>query len=162
MPDVYGHLRRLAARVYGSQGSDHTLQPTALVHEAYLRIAKTEGSGWTDRQHFFRLAAVAMRQVLTDHARSRGRLKRGGGGKRVQLESLDDKAGEVEVDLSDLHEALRELRSLDERQADIVEMRFLTGMTVEQVATVLGLSDRTVFLDWKMARFWLQERLLRD
>ena len=165
VPHVYAHLRGLAARVSRDRGEQQTLQPTALVHEAYLRLAEPGEQGWADRQHFFRVAAIAMRQILTDHARARGSLKRGGSGQRVQLDEVDEAGGPVpenEVDLSELNEALDELRALDDRQADIVEMRFLTGLTVEQVAEVLGLSERMVYLDWKMARHWLQERLARN
>jgi len=163
LPHVYEDLRHLAGRVFADQRQGHTLQPTALVHEAYLRLARPGAEGWNDRQAFLRVAALAMRQLLTDYARARGAQKRGSGGERVLLEDtgepVDPTSGAAGVDLVSLHAALSDLRELDERQDDIVELRFLTGLTVQDTAEVLGVSERTVFLDWKMARAWLEQRL---
>ncbi len=158
LPHVYEDLRELADQAFRGQPGDHTLQPTALVHEAYLRMAQPEKADWQDRQHFLRVAALAMRQLLTSYARRKGARKRSGG-ERVLLEETDRELDEGGVDLVALHEALEELRELHERQAEIVELRFLTGLTLAETAEVLGVSERTVSLDWRMARNWLERRL---
>jgi RNA polymerase sigma factor (TIGR02999 family) len=162
LPYVYDDLRQLAEQMFQDQWRHHTLQPTALVHEAYLRIAKASGGGFENRKHFLKVAAMAMRQLLTDYARARNAEKREGGCQRVVLgEGEQGEEGDASggVDLLALDEALRELAELDERQARIVELRFLTGLTVEETAEVLDVSERTVYLDWKMARLWLERRL---
>lgn len=164
LPHVYKDLRSLAEKIFARQRSDHTLQPTALVHEAYMRMVQPEDSkGWNDRRHFFRVAALAMRQLLTEYSRARSARKRGDGLRAVALDDLaetDEPASKTEgVDLVFLDEALTELAEIDERQARIVELRFLAGLTVEETAEILGYSTRSVFLDWSMARAWLQRRL---
>ncbi len=158
LPRVYAELRRLAGSKMSREKPGQTLQPTALVHEAYLRMAQPEKADWQDRQHFLRVAALAMRQLLTSYARRKGARKRSGG-ERVLLEETDRELDEGGVDLVVLHEALEELRELHERQAEIVELRFLTGLTLTETAEVLGVSERTVSLDWRMARNWLERRL---
>jgi RNA polymerase sigma factor (TIGR02999 family) len=162
---VYDDCRRLAASYLKRENSGHTLQPTALAHEVYMRLIEQERVDWKGRTHFMAIAAQAMRRLLIDHARGRDRLKRGGGWQRVALEGpsepgTDDHASEVDVERLD--KVLEELAQLDERQAKIVEMRFLAGMTVEEVAEALGVSKRTVEGDWTMARAWLRKRLSED
>ena len=159
LPHVYADLRQLAEHAFRDQWRQHTLQPTALVHEAYLRLAKAAGGQFENRRHFLRVAALAMRQLLTDYARQRNADKREGKRGRVVLDDVDIEAPDSGVDLLALDEALDALRELDERQAQIVELRFLTGLSVPETAEVLGVSERTVFLDWKMARAWLERRL---
>jgi RNA polymerase sigma factor (TIGR02999 family) len=154
-PILYGELRRQAARYMRRERQRHTLQPSGLVHEAYLRLAGAPEADWHSRAHFFAIAARVMRQVLVDHARRRGAAKRGG-----QLVTLvDADAPVLPVDLLDLEDALTELSALDPRQARVVELRFFGGMGVEETAEVLSLSARTVKREWQTARAWLQRRL---
>lgn len=136
-----------------------TLQPTAVVHEAYLRLAAQAERRWQDRAHFKAIAAQAMRQILVDHARRRQATKRGGNRQRVTLSEAADSPASAIVDLLDLDDALAELSTLDERHSVIVQLRFFGGLTVEEIADLLRLSQRTVELDWKMARAWLLWRL---
>jgi len=180
---VYDDCRRLAASYLKRENAGHTLQPTALAHEVYLRLIEQDRVDWKGRTHFMAIAAQAMRRLLIDHARGRNRIKRGGGGgggvagdagwKRVSLQSVGGSAGsglldpnasgkDSEVDVEKLDRVLAELAELDERQAKVVEMRFLTGMTVEEVAEALGVSKRTVEGDWTMARAWLRKRLAEE
>lgn len=159
MPLVYDELRRLAGVVFRSQPADHTLQPTALVHEVFVKLAGNEALSFNDRQHFFRVAAQAMRQLLTDHARKVRAQRRGGGAERVALDAaLAEDSGDL-VDVVALDDALARLTALDERQGRIVELRFLAGLTVEETAGVLGVSPRTVELDSRLARAWLRREL---
>ncbi|MCB9851675.1 MAG: sigma-70 family RNA polymerase sigma factor [Phycisphaerales bacterium] len=159
LPMVYDDLRAQAASLFRSQSLEHTLQPTALVHEAYLKLVKSEGQSWESRRHFMAVAATAMRQVLSDHARDRRRLKRGGGAQKVaQHESHAVDFGSA-VDIVDLDDALGELAQRDARQSRIVELRFLSGLNTEEIADLLGVSRRTVELDWRVARAWLRKRL---
>ncbi len=159
LPHVYEHLRALAQNMFKDQNVGHTLQPTALVHEAYARLVGAVGQEYTDRKHFLRVAAIAMRQLLTDYARMRSSEKRGGRVQRVVLEEELHGAQTVGFDLLALDEVLTELRELNERQAEVVELRFLVGLTHQETADVLGVSERTVRLDWSMARAWLELRL---
>ncbi len=178
---VYDDCRRLAASYLKRENAGHTLQPTALAHEVYLRLIEQERVDWKGRTHFMAIAAQAMRRLLIDHARGRNRIKRGGGGaepgaeggwKRVSLDGgpgssspIADPASttdESEVDVERLDKVLAELAELDERQAKVVEMRFLAGMTVEEVAEAIGVSKRTVEGDWTMARAWLRKRLSEE
>jgi RNA polymerase sigma-70 factor (ECF subfamily) len=156
---VYEQLRGLAGRyLWGQEG--HTLQPTALVHEAFLRIAAVPSSRIRDRAHFAALCAVAMRQILANHARKRQTLKRGARvGERLGLTGLDARESRPPVDVLALDEALDELARLDERQAHVVQYRYFGGLTVPEVAQVLGVSRSTVEDDWRMARAWLRVRL---
>ena len=159
MPQVYAELRALAQSHLRNQVASHTLQPTALVHEAYLRLFDPKRCQWNDRQHFFALAARVMRQILVDHARAQHRIKRGEGRLRVTLD--ESTPGQVTDDIGvlDLDEALSELSSQDERQGRIVELRFFGGLEVEEVAGVLALSKSTVERELRAARAWLGVRL---
>ncbi len=163
LPLVYDELRALAGSFFRGQ-RDHTLQPTALVHEAYARMVKPGGevSGeahWTGRAHFFAVAAKAMRQVLANHARDRRTAKRGGGWHRVTLSDQLTPGTKNDLDLLALDEALEGLAALDERQSRIVELRFFADMTVEEIAHVMEVSVSTVEREWRMARAWLSAQL---
>lgn len=159
MPLVYDELRSLADRYLQAERKGHTLQPTALVHEAFLRLVDQSRVNWQGRTHFLAVGASMMRRVLIDHARSRGRAKRGRDWQRFPLH--DDVLGEEagEVDLLDINEALDELAGLDPEQACIVELRFFGGLSVEEVAHTLGVSKRKVEGDWTHAKAWLRQRL---
>lgn len=158
MPLVYDELRRLASSFMRRERSDHTLQPTALVHEAYMRLVDQRSVEWRDRSHFLAIAAQAMRRILVDHARRRGAEKRGGGNRVTLQESMAVSEGQ-EVDVLALEEALHELETLDERQVRVVELRFFGGLTVEETAEALGVSAPTVVRDWRHAKAWLRRRL---
>jgi RNA polymerase sigma factor (TIGR02999 family) len=156
LPVVYEELRRLARTYFHQEPTEHTLQPTALVHEAYLRLVDG-GVDWQGRAHFFGVAARAMRRILIDHARARRADKRGGGAVRAPLDAIDAAHGEMPPDeyLLSLDEGLQELAKLDQQQARVVEMRFFGGLNVEETAAVLDVSPRTVKRDWAMAKGWL-------
>ena len=158
-PIVYEELRRLAASALRRERTDHTLQPTALVHEAFLRLAETPGASWENRAHFVAIAARVMRRVLVDHARGRNALKRGNGEIRVPIDDVDVPAVGQDVDLVALDDALARLAMLDERQARIVELRFFGGLSVPETAALIGASERTVKRDWQVARAWLTREL---
>ena len=155
-PILYDELRRQAGRYMRRERRSHTLQPSGLVNEAYLRLAASPDLDWHDRAHFFAIAARVMRQVLVDHARRRKAAKREGC--HVTFDDADAPAAPPE--LLDLENALQELSVLDPRQARVVELRFFGGLDVEETADVLGLSARTVKREWQTARAWLQHRLL--
>ncbi len=159
---TYERLRQLAAGYLRRERPDHTLQATALVHEAYVRLVDPEKVSWQGRTHFLAIAAHEMRRVLVNHARERNRLKRGGGRARVVLDEALLPTGDRGVDTLDLDEALEDLSALDERQGQIVVLRFFAGLTVEEVAARLGSSAKTVEKDWRFARAWLHKRLLRS
>jgi RNA polymerase sigma factor (TIGR02999 family) len=157
-PVVHAELRRVAARQLRRERRGHTLQPTALAHEAYLRLAGAEGLDCGSRGHFFALAARVMRQVLVDHARRRRAAKRGGF--RVGLSDVElPAAGARDVDVLDVEQALAELARLDAEQARVVELRYFGGLTAEETAEVMGVSVRTIKREWQTARAWLQRRL---
>ena len=160
-PQVYEELRRLARRSMRGQGPEHTLEPTALVHEAYLKLSRSPGLDASDQARFLGLAARAMRQILVDHARGKAAAKRGDGGIRVELADDLGATPPPAVDLLALHAALDRLASFDERKVRIVEMRYLAGLTLEEVAAVLGLSVPTVKRDAAMAKAWLFRELER-
>jgi RNA polymerase sigma-70 factor (ECF subfamily) len=163
LPHVYDELRDLAAAHLRGERGHHTLQPTALVHEAFVRLAADPAADWRGRAHFHAIAARAMRQVLVDHARRRKAAKRGGGAEREPLtlhDGLAD-AGAPELDVLDLHAALEDLARLQERKARVVELRFFGGLTFEETGHVLGISPRTVEADWYLARAWLRRELGR-
>ena len=144
------------------QRPGHTLQPTALVHDAYLKLVRNEDVEWQGRAHFFAVAAKAMRQILINHARDKRASKRGGGAGRVTLaEHLAPGSG-IDVDLLALDEALDALEALDERQSRMIELRFFGGLNVDETAYVLGVSPRTLRTDWNMARAWLFRRLFEE
>ncbi|MEM7482500.1 MAG: sigma-70 family RNA polymerase sigma factor [Acidobacteriota bacterium] len=155
---VYDELRRLAASCMRRERADHTLQPTALVHEAFLRLTHGVPVSWVDRSHFFRVAARAMRRILVDHQRRVSAAKRGSGQKDQLLDEEVLIPG-IDVEVLALDEALTRLGALDERLLQVVEMRYFTGLGVEEVADLLGVSSRTVKRDWRSARAWLLAEL---
>jgi RNA polymerase sigma factor (TIGR02999 family) len=157
MPLVYDELRARARR-YLRGRAGVSLQPTALVHEAYLRLADAP-DGWNGRTHFFAVAAIAMRQILLDHARHHGRDKRGGNRRRVTLDEAVAWEAGPDVDLLALGQALERLAALDQRQARIVELRIFAGMTAEEISEVLEISRRSVQRDWAFAKAWLRAEL---
>jgi RNA polymerase sigma-70 factor, ECF subfamily len=164
MPVVYEELHRLASAYLRRERSDHTLQPTALVHESYLKLVDQRMS-WRNRAHFFGIAAEAMRRILTSHARTRAADKRGGGARKVEL--LDEiVAGPApereEVEILALDSALERLAAFDPRQAEIVKLRYFAGLSIEQTAEVLNVSPTTVKREWSMARSWLRRELRQD
>jgi RNA polymerase sigma factor (TIGR02999 family) len=160
-PQVYDELHRLAQHFFRGQRPDHTLQPTALVHEAYLRLFKAKAPAWRDREHFFCVAAQAMRQILVNHARDRRRLKRGGGRERVTLDDVVTVSRDDAPDLEALEGALEALAALDARKARLVELRYFVGLSNEEIAELFGVSLSTVKSDWRLAKAWLLERLER-
>jgi RNA polymerase sigma factor (TIGR02999 family) len=141
------------------QPESHTLQPTALVHEVFLKLFSGVEREWEDRQHFLSVAAKAMRQILVDHARSKGRKKRGGDAERDPLEGLAAPIADFGADLGDLDDALTALETEDARAASVVELRFFAGLSVVEVASQLGISTRQVERDWTYAKVWLRRRL---
>jgi RNA polymerase sigma factor (TIGR02999 family) len=159
LPVVYRELRRRAAGYLRHERPGHTLQPTALIHEAYLRLVGQERVGWQNRAHFFGVAAQMMRRILVDHARARGAAKRPGAGLQVVL---DDRIGAAEprsCDLLLLDQALSDLATLDPRQAHIVELRHFGGLSEREVAELLGTSRSAITREWEMARVWLYRRM---
>ena len=162
LPMVYGELRGLAEQQLNGERADHTLQPTALVHEAYIRLVQTAPLRLEQRSDFFLVAATVMRHILVNHARDHGRIKRGGGHRRVHFDEVFAVFQERAIDLLALDEALRELAVLDPRQRQIVELRFFAGLTVEQTAYVLGVSTRTVANDWRLAKVWLLKEITKE
>ena len=159
MPLVYDHLRRIAARHLGRGSGDQTLQATAIVHEAYLRLQGQEQVPWSSREHFFAFAARLIRQILVDHARHRHRLKRGGRAARVTLSEAMAWEEAKSPDVLALDQALERLEGLDRRKAAIVELRFFAGLTIEETAGQLGVSVETVGREWRRARAWLSDQL---
>ena len=159
VPLVYNELRRLARSKLRNERAGHTLQTTALANEAYLRLAGLEKWEWRDRAHFFGVMSGIMRRVLIDHARKRGAARRGGGAVRVPLDEGLEIAADRPQELIALDDALSALGALDPRQERIVELRFFTGLTVEETAEVLGISPRTVKREWAVARAWLRAEL---
>lgn len=159
VPLVESELRRLAGAYMARERPGHTLQPTALVNEAFLRLVDAQGVRWHGRAHFFGIAARLMRRVLVDHARARGFQKRGGGAQPVSLETTILVSRAPDIALLDLDHALDALAEVDERKARVVEMRFFGGMTVEETAGALGVSSDTVKRDWRLAKLWLLQTL---
>lgn len=164
IPLVYDQLRHLAARALAAERVGHTLEPTALVHEAYLRLAAGEMPRWNDRLHFFAVASQVMRHLLVDHARGRQRAKRGSGAQRIPLAEAEISVpvDGFEPDLLALDEALTALSTFDSRKARVIELRYFGGLTIEETAQVLGVSTATVILDARLARAWLFDRLHRE
>jgi RNA polymerase sigma-70 factor (ECF subfamily) len=158
-PLVYEELRRLAHRQMGAERSDHTLQTTALVNEAYLRLADQTNPRWQDRAHFFAVSARAMRQILVSYARSQQAQKRGGGALKVELDEAPLVSPEESKEIVDLHEALETLSTLDSRKAQVVELKYFGGLTYDEIAEVLKISRVTVRRDWEFAKLWLYTEL---
>jgi RNA polymerase sigma-70 factor, ECF subfamily len=159
MAAIYDDMRRLAVSHLRGERDDHTLQPTALVHEAYLKLVDQRNTDWNDRLHFFSVASRVIRRILIDHARERLADKRGGGASRLRVDDHEVAAPGRGVDLLALDEALAELAELDEQQAKIVELRFFGGCSIEEVTDLLKIGRRTVDRDWQAARTWLYCRL---
>jgi len=155
IPVVYNELRRLAGSYMRHERADHTLQATALVHEAYLKLVEQQSVNWQSRAHFFGVAAQLMRRILIDHARGHLRQKRGGEYKKVSLNDAYIFSPEQSAELLAVDESLQRLAKLDERQARVVELRFFGGLSVEEAAAVLGISAKTVKRDWSVAKAWL-------
>jgi RNA polymerase sigma factor (TIGR02999 family) len=159
VPLVYDELRRQAARYLRRERVGHTLQTTALIHEAYLRLIDQKNVHWQNRAHFFGIAAQLMRRILVDHARTKKRAKRGGSDVRVSFSEATLKAKGQDLDIVALDEALERLTEIDEQQSRIVELRFFSGLTVEETAEVLSISPATVKRDWSMAKAWLHREI---
>jgi len=159
VPLVYDELRALAAEYLRHERPGHTLQPTALVHEAYLRLIDQKNAQWTSKAHFFSVAARAMRQLLVEHARTRRAVKRGGARQKVTLDEVVAPPGANVADLLDLDTALAKLAAMDERMSRIVELRFFGSLTIAETAHVLELSTATVEDDWAVARAWFAKEL---
>jgi len=161
LPIVEAELRRLARAYMARERRGHTLQTTALVNEAFLRLADARRVRWQDRAHFLGISARLMRRVLVDHARARGYQKRGGGVQRVALDDAVGAAPPLDVDLVALDRALEALTQVDERKSRVIEMRFFGGLTVEETAEALRVSTDTVKRDWRLAKLWLLRELRR-
>jgi RNA polymerase sigma factor (TIGR02999 family) len=154
-PLVYSELRRAAKRHMARERDGHTLQTTALINEVYLRLVNLDGVSWQDRAHFFAICARLMRRILTDHARSKGYLKRGGDARRITLDEALMVSADPSLDLAALDGALAKLGELDSRKSSVVELRFFGGLTLKETAAVLKVSTDTVTRDWNLARAWL-------
>ncbi|MEM7247469.1 MAG: sigma-70 family RNA polymerase sigma factor [Acidobacteriota bacterium] len=163
-PLVHRALRQIAGALMKAERHEHSLQPTALVNEAWLRLVGSDAPDWENRRHFLAVAASVMRNVLVDHARERGAVKRGAGWRRVSLESSDaDVASSAtDVDVLALHQALERLERLHQRQARVIELRWFGGLSLEEAAEELGVSDWTVKNDWTIGRAWLRRELTRE
>jgi RNA polymerase sigma factor (TIGR02999 family) len=164
MPLVYEDLRRVAAGYMRREALDHALQPTALVHETYVRLIDQRQVKWRNRAHFFGMAAGMMRRILVDHARKRRAEKRGGGLERVTFEEDEEVAvgGPKEIDVLALHESLERLAAFDPQQERIVELRYFAGLTIEETAEVIGVSTATVVREWTIAKVWLRADLSKS
>jgi RNA polymerase sigma factor (TIGR02999 family) len=159
IPLLYGELHRLARRYMRQERADHTLQPTALVNEAYLRLIDINRIEWRNRTHFLALAAQTMRRILVESARNRHRQKRGGGAVRESIEDVEDLPKPEERDVIALSDALTGLAAFDARMSQVVELRYFGGLSVEETADVLNVSPETVMRDWKTAKAWLLREL---
>ena len=161
LPLVYSELRNIARRFMAMEKLDHTLQPTALVNEAYLKLVDQRNAKWQNRAHFFGISAQLMRRILVDHARQRQAVKRGGSDQqRLSITSAQaDVIHQPEIDLLALNEALDELAQMDPQQSRIVELKFFGGLSIDETAEVLGISHATIERDWKSARAWLRRQL---
>jgi RNA polymerase sigma factor (TIGR02999 family) len=159
IPVVYGELRRVASRCLEGQRGDHTLQPTALVHEAYLRLVKNGSGTYQDRTHFFAVAATMMRQILVDHARKHSAAKRGGNAITVVIKDDVASPSQAAADLLALDDAMQRLAALDSRQCRIVELRFFGGLSIEETSQVVDVSPATVKREWATARIWLHRAM---
>lgn len=155
LPLVYNELKRLAAHYLRQERPDHTLQTTALVHEAYLRLVNQQNVDWKNRAQFLGVAAEMMRRILVNHARDRAADKRGGGAERVSLSFAIESGRQIDIDLISLDDALTELSKMDPRKSQVIEMKFFGGMTTEETAEILKVSTATIERDWTVARAWL-------
>lgn len=162
MPVVYRELRKLASGYLRGERTGHTLQPTALIHEAYLRLVDQKLPAWQNRAHFYGVAAQLMRQILVEHARARVAAKRGGGGERIELEEIVGLPVARAVELVALDDALNSLAGFDQRKARVIELRFFGGLTEEETAQALGISVATVRRDLRLAEAWLRRELDND
>lgn len=160
-PVVYDELRKLAHRYLMRERHDHTLQSTALVHEAYMRLIDQKHVQWQNRAHFFGVAAQMIRRILCDHARAHQTAKRGGGAAKLSLDEALAVPGGRDLNIVALDEALRQLEELDPKQSRIIELRFFTGLSIEETAEVMGISPATVKREWTTARAWLFRELQR-
>jgi RNA polymerase sigma factor (TIGR02999 family) len=161
LPEIYAELRRLASSYLRRERPDHTLQPTALVHEAFFKLVDQRAVQWQSRAHFFGIAAQAMRRILVDHARAHAADKRGAGERKVSLEDAQIAGKAIDFDVLALDEALSRLAVFDPQQSRVVELRFFGGLTMEETAEVLHISPATVGREWTMARAWLYAELRR-
>ena len=162
LPYIYDELRRRAARYLRHERVNHTLQTTALVHEAYIRLVDQESVEWKDRGHFFAIAAQAMRRILVDHAKHRNRVKRGGPGADLQLEDeFEVPTVESNIDIQALDEALSRLAKIDPQQERLVELRYFAGLSLEETADAMNISRATAAREWQMAKAWLHRELTR-
>jgi len=162
LPQVYNELREVAGIYLRRERPNHTLQPTALVHEAYLRLREQRNVDWGNRAQFLGVAARMMRRILVDHAVARRAAKRGSDAPHVSLDTALEIFQQQDLSTLSVHQALQELEALDSRQAQIVEMRFFGGMTVEEIATVLNISPITVKREWALAKLWLEREMSRN
>jgi len=162
MPLVYAELHRMAHRHLGGERPGHTLQTTALVNEAYLRLVDQKQSQWQNRTHFFAVAAQLMRRILVDYARARNNAKRGGGAMWVTLEEAAEVSGDRSAEMVALDDALTELAEFDLRKSRIVELRFFGGLSIEETAEVLNVSPGTVMREWTLAKAWLQREISKQ
>jgi RNA polymerase sigma factor (TIGR02999 family) len=159
LPEIYQELRVLAAKYLKHERPGHTLQPTALVHEAYLRLVDQRKMDWKSRNHFLAIAARIMRRVLLQHAEARGAAKRGGGDTPLELDAALGLFDRRQISTLALHNTLRELEASDPRQGQIVELRFFGGLSIEETAEVMGISPATVKREWTIARMWLEREM---
>lgn len=159
LPIVYEELRRLARHQLSKERSNHTLQATALVNEAYLKLIGQHSVDWNNRAHFFSIAAETMRRILVNHAVERNAQKRGGGATIVSLDDEIDFIHQRDLDVLALDDSLKKLEEFDKTQAKIIELKFFGGMTNEEIANVMGVSDSTIKREWRMAKAWLQSRM---
>lgn len=162
LPIVYDELRALARRHMNRERSDHTLQATALVHEAYMRLVDGHEPDWPSRGYFFAAAAEAMRRILIDRARAKGSLKRGGGRRKLRLDQDPLANDELSVELLDLDEALTKLAEEDAQKAELVKLRFFAGLTMDEAAAALGISPATANRYWRYARAWLYQQMPQE
>ncbi len=162
LPIVYDELRSLAARYLRRERRGHTLDPTALVHEAFLRLVDQDRVDWLGKTHFFAVSAEAMRRILIDHARTRKRSKRGRDWRRVAFDHVVSELAILDTDIVDFRDSLEKLATLDSRQARIVELRLFAGLSMEEISTVLGVSKRTIEGDWTHAKAWLRAEMGPD
>lgn len=158
-PFVYDELRRLARNYLSKERAGHTLQPTALVHEAYLRLIDQNRTNWENRTHFYAVAATLMRRILVNHARDHAAQKRGGGIQVISLDDIKDLSGDNSLDIIRLDEVLQNLEKFDRRKLRVVEMRFFGGLSELEISKILNVSEKTVRRDWTMAKMWLHREL---